>query len=191
MIVRLGAILLTLLFAPLAAAGEPVAAAPSAPAAAPAPAPTADPGFRFALESPAVAIAIPGVPAMALGPHPMGLGKPHLRALGSSGPWTVSVITPTADAGMTAEECARSQAGEIAATAQPPEGSARLYRINEQAFLFFYGKPFAGAVSLNGHVLGAIGGTHCLQVHVSLVSTTPDDIRSFFDAFADTALEAR
>src|SRR4030095_10243744 len=63
----------------------------------------------FEMVEPKFSVTIPHIPAIKMTVHPGHASKPHLRYLGSQGAYTVSILTPTADPGMTARDCAQSE----------------------------------------------------------------------------------
>lgn len=146
--------------------------------------------FMFEMNSPKFKITLPSVPAMAMEPHPMHAAQPHLRFLGSKGPYTVSVITPTAAAGMTALECAAATVRTLGARPGVPQAS-QIYRtrVNDSTFVALYASLHRGVVRLNAHVLSAAGGTHCIEVHASQMSTSEDDLAPWIEAFAKASIE--
>jgi hypothetical protein len=145
--------------------------------------------FVYELANPRARISIPDLPAIELGPHPMSAGRPHLRALGSSGEYTVSVITPTADAGMTPVQCASSTATSIMRRYNLSDTSVFRGRANDRTFVLIYGLPQPGFVQLHAHILSAAGGTHCVEVHVSKVSTDPADAGTWMRSFGSSDVE--
>ena len=148
--------------------------------------------FSFEVSTPKFRISLPGLPAMKMDVHPMHGSQPHLQFLGSEGPYTVSVITPTAAAGMTALECAASTVRSLAKRRGVPE-SAQMYkaRLNANTFLAIYVSPLDGVVRLNAHVLSAAGGTHCIEVHASMVSVSDDELAPWIDGFDKANIESR
>lgn len=147
--------------------------------------------FVFEASSPKFRITIPGVPPMKMDAHPMQASKPHLRFLGSNGPYTVSVITPAAAAGMTARECASSIVRTLGARPGVPEPS-QIYkaRINDNTFIAIYAWPLGGLVQLNAHVLSAVGGTHCIEVHATKMSTSEEDFALWFEGLTNANIES-
>lgn len=141
--------------------------------------------FVFEVHSPTFKISLPNMPPMRMDVHPMHASQPHLRFLGSEGPYTVSVITPASAAGMTALECAASTVRSLGARPGVPQ-SSQIYRarINDNTFVAIYASPLGGVVRLNAHVLSAVGGTHCIEVHASKISTSEDDLAPWFEGFA-------
>lgn len=146
--------------------------------------------FVFEVDSPKFSITLPNMPSMTMDAHPMHASNPHLRFLGSSGPYTVSAITPTSAAGMSAFECAASTVRSLGTRLGVPD-SSQIYRarINDNTFVAIYASPLGGVVRLNAHVLSAVGGTHCIEVHASKISTSEDDLAPWFEAFAKANIE--
>lgn len=146
--------------------------------------------FVFEVNSPKFKITMPNIPAMAMNTHPMHAAQPHLRFLGSKGPYTVSVITPTSAAGMTALECAASTLRSLRARPGVPQ-SSQVYRarINDDTFVAIYASALGGLVRLNAHVLSAVGGTHCIEVHASQMSASEDDLAPWIEGFAKANVE--
>src|SRR5688572_21033186 len=92
--------------------------------------------FVFEVSSPNFKVTLPNIPPMKLEPHPMQASRSHLRLLGSEGPYTVSVMTPTADRGMTALECASSTLGTLSQRpGVPPQQQVFRARINDTTFV--------------------------------------------------------
>ena len=84
--------------------------------------------FAFEVASPKFRVTIPGIPPMKMGVHPLNAKQPHLRFLGTEGPYTISVFTPAAAAGMTALECASAIAKTFASRSGPPPSSRNSWR---------------------------------------------------------------
>jgi len=146
--------------------------------------------FVFEVQSPKFKVTLPNVPPMKMEAHPMQASQPHLRFLGSNGPYTVSVITPAAAAGMTALECAVSTLRTLGARPGVPQPSQmHKTRVNDNTFVAMYAAPLAGVVRLNAHVLSAAGGTHCIEVHASMLSTSEDEMAPWFEGFATANIE--
>jgi hypothetical protein len=167
---KFAALAITILFAPLCVADELV----------------------IEVTSPDVTITVPNVPTMKMERHPLNAAQPHLRLLGSEGPYTVSVLMPTADAGMSALECASSRIGSLSKRPGVP-AQAQIYkaRINERTFIAIYAAPLGGAVHLHAHLMSAAAGTHCVEVHVSKVSTSPDDLKPWFKDWDKANISAK
>ena len=140
-----------------------------------------DPKFR---------ISIPNLPPIRLAVHPSQKLQPHLRFMGTDGPYNVSILTPTADAGMTARECAISGIKNLAGGPGSP-GMDNIYRaqIDDNTFIAQYAMPAPGGAILQAHLFSAAGGTHCVQVHVSKASASKSDIEPWFKGFGKAKFE--
>ncbi|GGC18431.1 hypothetical protein GCM10011572_44780 [Pseudoduganella buxea] len=125
--------------------------------------------------------------------HPLHHDKPHLRYLGSDGPYTVSVMTPTADGRMTAADCAGSMVKRLVARpGMPPLDSIFRARLNDRTYAAIYAMPGAGKPVLHAHILSAAtGGTHCIEVHVSRIAGSQDDVAPWFKGVGAADIEAR
>lgn len=148
--------------------------------------------FVFEMASPGFKVTLPSIPRMKMETHPLHASQPHLRYLGAEGPYTVSVITPTAAAGMTALECASSTVRSMAARPGfPPPEQVLKTRLDDHTFAAMYATPLGGAVQLHAHFLSAAGGTHCVEVHASKVSTSVEDVDPWFKGFDAARIEPR
>jgi hypothetical protein len=137
--------------------------------------------FTFQVDAPKFRVDLPGVPPMKMAPHPLHDKQPHLRYLGSAGPYTVSIITPAAQAGMTALECASATVRAMAARPGfPPPDQVLKTRLDENTYAAMYTSPLGGAVQLNAHLLSAGAGGYCIEVHASKMSDSPEDIGPWF-----------
>jgi hypothetical protein len=137
-------------------------------------------GFVFEVEAPKFRISIPAFPPVKMDVHPMHEAHPHLRYLGSNGPYTVSVFTPAADAGMGPRECAVATLRTLAKReGVPPLSQILRAQIGPQTYMAMYATQLGGVVQLHAHYFSAAGGTHCVEVHASKGSTTPDDLQAW------------
>jgi hypothetical protein len=148
--------------------------------------------FTFEVESPNVRVVVPNIPPVKLEPHPMRQARPHMRLLGTNGPFTVSVLMPTADAGMTPAECAGSTLGALPKRpGVPAQEKIFKARINERTFIALYDSQMAGETHLHAHLLSGVGGTHCVEVHVSKFPASEDDIKSWRKNWGAANIEAK
>ena len=132
--------------------------------------------FAFEVASPKFKVTVPGIPQMKMEVHPRNAPQPHLRFLGSDGPYTVSVFTPAAAAGMTPLECASATARTLGARpGVPPPAEVYKTRLNSNTFLAFYVSTSGGTVQMHAHLLSAAGGTHCIEVHATRTAILGDD----------------
>lgn len=133
--------------------------------------------FSFEVDAPKFRVTLPGVPPMKMSPHPMHEKQAYLRYLGSQGPYTVSIFTPAAQAGMTPLECASAIVRSLASRHGFPADTAMIKtRLDENTYAAMYALSVGGAVQLNAHFLSAAGGKYCVEVQASKMSDSPDDI---------------
>ena len=149
--------------------------------------------FLFSVTAPDFTVSLPTIPSMAMSENPLRSKLPHLRYSGSQGPYNVSVSTPTADAGMTASECASSTVGQLSARPGVPAlGSIYRVRINERTYAAIYASPSPGMLMLHAHFVSAAAtGSHCIEVHASKVATSKDDVDAWFKGFGSANIEVR
>lgn len=148
--------------------------------------------FVVEVDAPKFRVTLPDVLRMKMDVHPLHASKPHLRLLGNEGPYTVSVMTPTAEAGMSALECASATLGSIAQRpGVPPREQIYKVRLNERTFAAIYASPLPSAMQLNAHLMSAAGGTHCVEVHASRISTSSEDVDGWFKAFEKADIAPR
>ncbi len=147
--------------------------------------------FVFEVAVPKFRVTLPNIPAMDMQTHPLNAKQPHLRYLGSQGPYTVSIITPAAAAGMTPLECASATVRSMATRPGfPPPKEVFKARLNDHTYAAMYAVSLGGAVQLNAHFLSAAGGTHCVEVHASKMSTSPEDVTPWFKGFDQASIDA-
>ena len=148
--------------------------------------------FVFEATAPDFKVTIPGIPPIRMGPHPMQGTHPHLRYMGADGPYTISIITPSADRGMTALECAAATVRSLASRPNvPPPAELYRVRLDENTFVAIYTAQMPGFLQLHAHLLSAAAGTHCIEVHASKIATSPEDVAPWFDDFGKARIEAR
>ena len=92
-------------------------------------------------------------------------------------------MTPTADAGMTLEECMQSLASSYVRRYSLGKDEYAVYRLNERTFLFEYSTNTNGFDQAHAHLLSAANGTHCVDVHISRASSGDNDIQDLHGRF--------
>jgi len=149
-------------------------------------------GFTFEIEEPRVVITIPSLPQIDMDDHPVRAKGAHLRYFGSSEGYVVSIMTPTADAGMSPLECASSILGSLGDRPGVPARS-EIYnaRINDRTFIAIYVSRGDGVMQLNAHLVSAAAGTHCIEVHASRLATSPDDVKVWRNGFGAADIKPR
>ncbi len=151
---------------------------------------TAKAQFAFDVQEPPFRVSIPRLPVMHMADHPFKSTQPHLRLLGSKEPYSVSILTPTADAGMRPVDCASSTVNSLVRRPGVPSQD-RIYKakLDSNTYIAMYVTPMSGFVQLHAHLLSAAGGTHCVEVHASMVSKSKEDVEPWFKSFADARIE--
>lgn len=147
--------------------------------------------FVFEVAEPRFRVTLPNIPRMKMDPHPMNASQPHLRLLGSEGPYTVAVFVPAAAAGMTARECASAIVRSLAARpGVPPPDQIYKARLNDHTYVAIYASRFGDVVNLHAHFMSAAGGKHCIEVHAAKVSVSEDDLDPWLNGFGNANVEA-
>jgi hypothetical protein len=147
--------------------------------------------FAFEVTAPHFKITIPDFPALRMDPHPMQGSHPHLRYMGSEGPYSLSIITPTSAPGMTALECASATVRALASRpGSPPPAEIYKARLDDNTFIALYSARAPGFMQLHAHLLSAAAGTHCIEVHASKIATSEDDIAPWFEGFRKARIES-
>jgi hypothetical protein len=147
-------------------------------------------GFAFEVDSPRFRVTIPGIPQLRMKVHPKNASQPHLRFLGSAEPYTVAVYTPTAAEGMTPLECAGAVARTLAARpGTPPPSQVLRARLGENTFVAMYAMALSVGVQLNAHILSAVGGGYCIEVHATKVSIDEEDLASWVSELEKASIE--
>jgi hypothetical protein len=146
--------------------------------------------FAFAVTAPKFRITIPGLPPITMNPHPMRATHPHLRFLGAEGAYSVSVITASAAPGMSALECASAILRTLDSRPNvPPAKDLYRARLDDNTYVVLYAAHLPGFLQLNAHFLSAAAGTHCIEVHVSKIASSPEDIDPWFKSFDKAKIE--
>jgi hypothetical protein len=147
-------------------------------------------GFVFEVDSPRFRITIPGIPQLRMEVHPKNASQPHLRFLGSAEPYTIEVFTPTAAEGMTPLECAGAVARTLAARpGTPPSSQILKARLGNDTFVAMYAVPLGAGVQLHAHILSAVGGRYCIEVHATKMSIDEEDLASWVTELEKAAIE--
>lgn len=122
-----------------------------------------------------VRISIPDLPQMAMQPHPNSAMQAHARYFGAGdGGYSISILTPTADPGMGAEECAASiSRGLISRYAIDPRLFLR-WKNDANTYVAVFPARVGPLIQFKAYFMSAFGGTHCLEVHSSKTVTATD-----------------
>lgn len=141
-----------------------------------------DPGFT---------VTIPGLPQVALGPHPAASQNPAARLLGAtSDGLNVSALTPKAE-GATAQQCASWLTGSTISRYAPDLALVQMFPAGDNAWVLLY--PFkAGPVErLKAHVFSGNNKGQCLEIHLSRLGATEQQRQAWFAGFRGITVKAQ
>lgn len=145
--------------------------------------------FVCQVKAPNIKIEIPGIPQIKMTVHPLHDAKPHLRLAGEKEGYVISIATPTADAGMTAEECAKSIAGSLLQRYDLNQDNAFFGPAGKDTFQFRFILSLGdGVYQMNSHILSGYEGTHCVNVHITKVTKQKADFDSWLKGFPNAAI---
>lgn len=152
--------------------------------------------FAFEMPDPRLRIVVPDVPQMTMQAHPNAAVQEEARFMGSDGTgYTLSVLVPTADAGMTPRDCARAGARSIIGRfGLDPQFVVGL-EANETTFVMLFPYRVDPVIQFKAVLLSGYQGTHCVEVHIS--RTVPpaaerslaEDLAKWFQGFRDVRIE--
>lgn len=141
------------------------------------------------MTKPNIKIVVPEIPEMKMEKHPLSGVKPHLRLIGSKDGYTASVITPTADKGMTPEECASSRIGSLIEQFDLKEGQFKAMKgADGNTFAVYFPVRLESVVQLNAYLLSSHQGEYCVEVHISKISTEVEEGIKWIDGFPDAMI---
>jgi hypothetical protein len=141
--------------------------------------------FSYALKDHKVTISVPEIPQIKLADHPLQKSQPHLRYMGSSAPYSVSILTPTIDKGMSAHEFAGSRIKQLTKIYALTKPQYITYRQGDcDCFSMFYSVQTDGIVQLHAHLFSVSPlGTHGIEVHISKIAKNVAEISSWLQGF--------
>lgn len=150
----------------------------------------ADEHFNLKMKEPNVHIQIPGLSQIEMNVHPLNALKPHLRLQGSKSPYTISIIVPTADAGMTPLECAHSRGNAVMNRFNLSPKKTYFSPAGEDTFQLRYAESLGDSLyQLQSYIFSSYKGTHCIEVHISKVTNSKDDFRPWFIGFTEATVK--
>jgi len=141
--------------------------------------------FSYDLKEHKVTISVPEMPQMKLVDHPLQKSQPHLRYMGSSAPYNVSILTPTIDNGMSALEFADSRMKQLTKMYALTKLQYRPYRQpDSDTYSIFYSLQTDGIVQLHAHLFSVSPlGTHGIEIHTSKIAKNEAEISSWLQGF--------
>lgn len=137
--------------------------------------------FVFEMATPKLRILIPDAPAMKM--------DAGLRGQAPGG-YSLSVLVPTADAGMTPVDCARSSSTALARNYGLKREDVVARRTSETTFVMLFPVRIPPIVQLKAYLLSGHGGTHCIEVHLSKVVASEAEVHAWFSGFEGARIEA-
>lgn len=137
--------------------------------------------FVLEMAAPKLRILIPDAPAMKM--------DAGLRGQAPGG-YSVSVLVPTADAGMTPVDCARSSSVALARSYGLKREDVVTRRTSETTFVMLFPVRIPPVVQLKAYLLSGHGGTHCIEVHLSKVASSEAEVHAWFSGFESARIEA-
>jgi hypothetical protein len=150
------------------------------------------------MPDPRLRIVVPDIPQMSMAVHPDNALQPHARFLGSdekSG-HVISVLMPTADAGMTPRDCARAAArGVISRFGLDPKFVVTL-QADESPCVMLFPYRVDPVLQFKAFLLSAYKGTHCVEVHISRTllpapeKALAEGLAKWFEGFRTARIEA-
>lgn len=153
-------------------------------------------GYSFQMPDEKIRIVIPDIPQMTMGPHPLSKERRDMRFMGS-GPdgITVTILTPTADAGMTPQDCANSSYKSLLSRFSLDPKFVSTHRSADSTFVVLFPYRAGSTMQLKAFILSGYGGTHCIDVHVSktVLPTSKEafaeELARWYGGFRDSKIE--
>jgi hypothetical protein len=148
--------------------------------------------FRYEMTDPPFAVVVPSLPAITMELHPHNQKSPHLRRLGTEGPYSVSILTPAASAGMNPMDCAQAMFAELPTRpGVPVQERLTKAQLDPNTYIAIYGVQTTKGVQLHAHMVSAVRGTHCVEVHAARMTTSKEDANTWYRGFTGARIEPR
>jgi hypothetical protein len=152
--------------------------------------------FSFDMPEPRIRFVVPDIPQMDMGVHPNAGVQPHARFMGS-GPqgYSISILMPTADPGMTPRDCARSTYGSLVSRYGLDPKSMVTYQANDMTYVALFPFRVGPLTQLKAYLLSGHGGTHCIEVHISKTVTSTskeavtEELAGWYRGFREARIE--
>ncbi|HEX6690276.1 MAG TPA: hypothetical protein VF110_03930, partial [Burkholderiales bacterium] len=124
------------------------------------------------------------------GPHPLAAAQAHARFMGSDGKggYSISVLTPTADPGMGAKECASSLAVGLVRRYGLKREDVLARRPNDSTFVMLFAVKADPLLQLKAYLLSGSEG-RCVEVHLSRNAVAKEDLAPWFRGFHNARIE--
>jgi hypothetical protein len=120
----------------------------------------------------------------------MAKAQPHVRFMGAKQPYILSILTPTADAGMTAAQCANSSASALMRRFGLSESQVQLRKADDATYVATFHMKEGKFISLKAFLWSAAGGTHCVELNVSKIVSSLDELDAWPRVFESARIES-
>ncbi len=153
--------------------------------------------FSFDVPENRFRVVIPEIPQIKMAAHPLAASRPDARYLGGdekSG-YTISILTPTADKGMTPENCASSTYRSLLKRYAVEEKYVVVRKNNPTTFVVLFPTRAGQLVQMKAYILSGYNGDHCIDVHVSKSfnlnggEQLATDMKEWFESFTKASIE--
>ena len=153
--------------------------------------------FSFDMEKPRLRLVVPDMPQIRMGPHPNAGAQPHALYMGSGADgFTISVLMPTADKGMTPSDCAKSSYRSLVSRYGLDPKQVTTHQANDATFVMLFPVRVGPLTQFKAYLLSGHGGSHCLEVHISKTLGTSskeaqaEGLASWYQGFREARIES-
>ena len=141
-------------------------------------------GLEIRLPDPAFVVSVPDLAPFPLGPHPNAGRQASAKLFGSAPDGvSLSVLTPTADAGTTAAQCASWLAGTVLSRYAPDLDRLQIVKAGDNAWVLLFPLEIGPLAQLKAYVVSGNGRGHCLEVHISRSQPSKEQQAQWFAGF--------
>lgn len=154
-------------------------------------------GFSFDMTKQRVRVQVPDIPQMQMAPHPNAGAQPHALYMGSApGGYSLSVLMPTADQGMTPRDCAKSSFRSLVSRYGLDPKHVVSHQADDATFVMLFPVRLGEFTQFKAYLLSGYRGTHCLEVHISkLLPATSEEaltrqLTTWFEGFREAKVES-
>lgn len=125
--------------------------------------------YLFDMQENKLRITIPDIPQIPMKPHPLAGSRPDMRYMGADNKsgYSISILTPTADAGMTPVQCASSSLRSLLKRYRLNPDHIVRRKVNETTFTVLFLHREGPLTQFKAYILSGYGGDHCIDVHIS------------------------
>jgi hypothetical protein len=140
---------------------------------------------------PGFTVSIPDLASFELSLHPNASRQPTAKLMGSSTDGvSLSVLTPTADPGTTAAQCASWLAGSVVSRFAPNLDALQVVKAGDNAWVLLFPFEVATVKQLKAYVVSGNGKGHCLEVHISRTMPTDAQRQQWLSGFRKVTVRA-